>query len=130
VVSGDTVRCANLVTAATGADVLIHEAQAADLVKLSQDAAERSGNARVAKIMHDIRLYHTTPIEAASVANQAGVQMLVFSHIGPPTPNVLARIAFMRGVAAVRPHGVMLGYDGMLLTLPAGSKTIDISPIQ
>jgi len=66
--------------------VLVHEAQAAHLVKLIQEAAERMGNARVAKIMADIRRYHTTPVEAASEANEAGVQMLVLSHIGPPTP--------------------------------------------
>jgi len=130
VISGDTVKCANLVAAAAGADVLIHEAQAAHLVKLIQDAAERMGNARIAKIMADIRRYHTTPVEAASEANQAGVQLLVFSHIGPPTPNALTRIAFMRGVEAVRPHGVLLGYDGMLLTLPEGTKAIKTSEIQ
>jgi ribonuclease Z len=129
VVSGDTIKCANLVAAATGADVLIHEAQAAHLVKLIQEAAEHLGNARVAKIMADIRRYHTTPVEAAAEANQAGVQLLVLSHIGPPTPNVLARIAFMRGVADVRPRGVVLGYDGLLLTLPAGSKDIETSTV-
>jgi ribonuclease Z len=130
VISGDTVKCANLVAEATGADVLIHEAQAAHLVKLIEDEAERIGNARIAKIMSDIRRYHTTPVEAAAEANQAGVEMLVLSHIGPPTPNVLARIAFMRGVAEVRPHGVVLGYDGMLLILPAGSKSIETSSVQ
>lgn len=130
VVSGDTKKCANLVAAATGADVLIHEAQAAHLVKLIQEGAERIGNARVAKIMSDILRYHTTPIEAASEANQAGVQLLVLSHIGPPTPNMLARIAFMRGVADVRPRDIVLGYDGMLLTLPAGAKSIETSAIQ
>src|SRR5208282_4294154 len=130
VISGDTVKCANLVAEATGADVLIHEGQAAHLVKLIQEAAERIGNARIAKIMADIRRYHTTPVEAASEANQAGVAMLVLSHIGPPTPNALARIAFMRGVADVRPRGVVLGYDGMLLTLPADSREIETSTVQ
>jgi len=129
VVSGDTIKCANLVAVATGADVLIHEAQSAHLVMMIQQAAERIGNARVAKIMSDIRRYHTTPVDAASEANQAGVGMLVLSHIGPPTPNMLARIAFMRGVSAIRPSGVMLGYDGLLLTLPAGSKDIATSTV-
>jgi ribonuclease Z len=129
VVSGDTIKCANLVAVATGADVLIHEAQAPHLIKLIQEAAEHLGNARVAKIMADIRRYHTTPVDAASEANQAGVQLLVLSHIGPPTPNVLARIAFMRGVAEVRQRGVVLGYDGLLLTLPAGSKDIETSTV-
>jgi ribonuclease Z len=130
VISGDTKPCANLVAVSKDADVLIHEAQAAHLVKLINEAAERIGNARVAKIMSDILRYHTTPVEAATEANQAGVQLLVLSHIGPPTPNALARIAFMRGVADVRPHGVILGYDGLLLTLPAGSKNIESSTVQ
>ncbi len=130
VISGDTVKCANLVAVSMGADVLIHEAQAAHLVKLIQDEAERIGNARIAKIMADIRRYHTTPVEAASEANQAGVEMLVLSHLGPPTPNELARIAFMRGVREVRPRGVVIGYDGLLLTLPAGSKAIETSTVQ
>jgi ribonuclease Z len=130
VVSGDTKPCANLVAVAKGADVLIHEAQAAHLVKLIGEAAERIGNPRIAKIMSDILRYHTTPVEAATEANEAGVQLLVLSHIGPPTPNMLAKIAFMRGVAEVRPHGVILGYDGLLLTLPADSKDIETSTIK
>jgi hypothetical protein len=43
---------------------------------------------------------------------------------------MLAKIAFMRGVADVRPRGVILGYDGLLLTLPAGSKEIETSSMQ
>ncbi len=130
VISGDTVKCANLVAAASGADVLISEAQSAHLVKLIQEAAEKIGNARIAKIMSDIRRYHTTPTEAALEADQAGVALLVLSHIGPPTTNALAQIAFMRGVAEIRRQGVLLGYDGMLLTLPASSKDIDTARVQ
>ncbi len=109
--------------------MLIHEAQAAHLVKLIQQGAEQIGNARAAKIMSDILRYHTTPLEAASEANQAGVQLLVLSHIGPPTSNLLSRIAFMRGVANIRPHGTVIGYDGLLLTLPTNSKAIESSTV-
>ncbi|MFZ0888220.1 MAG: MBL fold metallo-hydrolase [Candidatus Binataceae bacterium] len=130
VISGDTKRCANLVTAARGSDVLIHEAQSAWMVELIEDAAKRRGNARVAKIMADILRYHTTPVEAATEANEAGVRLLVMSHIGPPTPNAVVRMAFMRGVAEVRPRDVVLGYDGMLLTMPAGSDAIRISSVE
>ncbi len=129
VISGDTVPCANLVAAATGADVLIHEAQSAHLVQLIQEAAQNAGNARIARIMSDIQRYHTTPVEAASEANHAGVQLLVFSHIGPPTANLLARITFMRGVSDIRPHGVVLGADGMLFTLPQNSREILTSTV-
>ncbi len=100
------------------------------MVKMIQEAAGQAGNARAAKIMHDIQSYHTTPIEAATEANEAGVQLLVLSHLGPPTPNAIARMAFMRGVAAVRPRGVIMGSDGMLLTLPIGTKTIITSSIK
>ncbi|HEV2170446.1 MAG TPA: hypothetical protein VGR40_05840, partial [Candidatus Binatus sp.] len=99
-------------------------------VKLIQEAAEHDNNPRVAKIMSDILRYHTTPGEAAAEANQAGVQLLVMSHIGPPTPNLLARITFMRGVSDIRPTGVILGYDGMLLTLPANSKQVETSSVE
>ena len=130
VVSGDTKTCANLVAVAKGADVLIHEAQAAHLVKLIEQAAEqhRQRAHRENHVRHP--RYHTTPVEAATEANEAGVQLLVLSHIGPPTPNELAKIAFMRGVSDVRPDGVVLGYDGMLLTLPAGSKDIESSRLR
>lgn len=130
VVSGDTTACANLVAESKGADVLVHEAQSATMVKMIQAAAHRAGNARAEKIMHDIQLYHTTPVEAAIEANEAGVQLLVLSHLGPPTPNAIARMAFMRGVAAVRPRGVVMGFDGMLLTLPIGSKSIITSSVK
>lgn len=129
VISGDTTKCTNLVANARGADVLIHEAQSATMVKLIGEAASRRGNARVANIMSDILRYHTTPEDAAAEANQAGVRLLVMSHIGPPTPNAFVRMAFMRGVGAIRPRGVVLGYDGMLLTLPAGSDTIETSSV-
>jgi len=130
VISGDTIKCANLVAEATGADVLVHEAQSDHLVKLIRDEAASAGNARIAKIMSDILRYHTTPVEAATEANEAGVQLLVLSHLGPPTPNILARLAFMHGVAAIRPRGLVVGYDGLLLTLPADSKDIETSTVK
>ena len=130
VISGDTKPCANLVANSRDVDVLVSEGQSAGMVKMIEAEARREGNDRVAKIAHDIRLYHTDPVDAATEANQAGVRMLVLSHIGPPTPNALARMVFMRGVAEVRPHGVVLGYDGMLLTLPGGSSALDISSLE
>lgn len=130
VISGDTIPCGNLIAASAGADVLIAEAQSAPLVKLIQETAQAQGNPRLAHIMGDIQRYHTTPVEAAAEANQAGVELLVLSHIGPPTANLLARIAFMRGVSEIRPHGVVLGADGMMFTLPANSREIVTSTLR
>src|SRR5258707_1526448 len=47
VVSGATIKCAKLLAGSEGADVTVHEGQAAHLVKLIQEAAERIGNAHV-----------------------------------------------------------------------------------
>lgn len=124
VVSGDTVKAQALVAAAEGADVLVHEAQANHLIAAVGDAAAAIGRDRVAKIMRDIPDYHTTPVEAAELANAARVRLLVLSHLSPPPPNRLAERPFVRGVARVRPDGWVLGDDGLLIELPAGSDAV------
>ena len=129
VVSGDTTKTPTLVTAASGADVLVHEAQANHLIAAIGDAAEAAGRGRVAKIMHDIPSYHTTPVEAAEAANAARVRLLVFSHLNPPPPNGLAERPFLRGVTDVRPEGWILGDDGTLVTLPADSDVVAIGRV-
>jgi ribonuclease Z len=127
VVSGDTVKDAGLIAAAKGADVLVHEAIANHIVAVMQEEAEKIGRNRVAKILHDIPSYHTSPVEAAEAANEAGVKLLVFYHLIPPPPPVpLVDRVFVRGVAAVRPNGWVLGDDGTLVTLPANADTVQV----
>jgi len=129
VISGDTAKTPTIVAAASGADVLVHEAQANHLIAAIGDAAEAAGRGRVAKIMHDIPSYHTTPVEAAEAANAARVRLLVFSHLNPPPPNRLAEAPFLRGVADVRPQGWILGDDGTLVTLPAESDVVTVGRV-
>ncbi len=129
VVSGDTVKNANLISVSKDADVLVHEAQANHIVKVLQEAAGTS-RPRAAKIMSDIPSYHTTPVEAAEVANEANVKLLVMSHLTPPPPNALIERIFVRGVDEVRPSGWVLADDGMLITLPADSDAIDQEDIE
>ncbi len=118
VISGDTAYSENLIAAANGADVLIHEAQANHMVAKMERAAAAAGNATLAKIFSDIPDYHTTPEEAARAANEAGAKWLVLSHLTPAPDNAIARRIFMRGVGKVRPSGVKLAEDRMLITLP------------
>lgn len=130
VVSGDTVKDAGLIAAAKGADVLLHEAQANHVVGLMREEAEKTGRARIAKILADIPSYHTSPVGAAEAANEAGVKLLVLYHLTPPPPAVpvVARV-FVRGVDAVRPRGWVLADDGLLVTLPLGSDRVDVGKI-
>ncbi len=128
VVSGDTVKSAGLIHAANGADVLLHEAQANDIVAMIGAAAKGVGRDRIAKLMGDIQNYHSTPVEAAQAANEAGVHTLVLYHLTPPPPNRLAESVFLRGVEAVR-KDVILAHDGLVIELPLGSKEVRTSTL-
>jgi ribonuclease Z len=130
VVSGDTVKDAGLIAAAKGADVLVHEAQAQHIVALMREEAEKAGRTRVAKILGDIPSYHTSPVEAAEAANEAGVKFLVLYHLTPPPPASLVERAFVRGVDAVRPRDWVLADDGLLVTLPSGSDAVEVGRIE
>lgn len=124
VVSGDTVPVPSLVAAARNADVLVHEALAPHILAAVINELEAQGDAHRARILRDVPGYHTTAVEAARQANEAGVRLLVLSHLIPPASGHLAERIFMRGVAAARPAGVRLARDGLLLELPRGGNEI------
>jgi ribonuclease Z len=129
VVSGDTRPSENLVAAAQDADLLVHEALATHLIEAAREAFEAAGNERRARIAHDIQGYHTTPVQAAQIAKQAGVDMLVLNHLVPPPQNALVRRLFLRGVPDAWDGEVVLGEDGLHFTLPANSDEISIEQL-
>jgi ribonuclease Z len=129
-VSGDTSAYEPLAQAARGSDVLVHEAQSNRLVAILGEVLASAGRSRPAKIMHDIPSYHTTPVEAARIANEAHAKLLVFTHINPPLPNEIAERAFLDGVSDVRPDGWVLGRDGTLIRLPGHSDAIEKTSIR
>jgi ribonuclease Z len=124
VVSGDTTKDQQLIQAAHNADLVVHEAQANHLVAMIGEAAAAAGRPRVAKIMGDIPSYHTSPVEAAEAANEAGVKLLVLYHLTPPPPLRVVEWVFTRGVSQVRPEGWLLGDDGLLIELPVDSDRV------
>src|SRR5262249_56576534 len=91
VVSGDTAKSASVVTHAKGADVLIHEALQPEMMGRIAAVADRVGQARLGKMARDTLGYHTSPVEAAEVARDAGVGTLVFTHLVPGPRNILMR---------------------------------------
>jgi ribonuclease Z len=130
VITGDTAKSDAVVRAAKGTDVLFHEAQANHLVAMVGEAAGAAGRPRVAKIMADIPSYHTSPVEAAEVANAAGVKLLVMYHLTPPPPNKLVEEIFTRGVSDVRAKDWILADDGLVVELPAGSDAVKTSRLE
>jgi ribonuclease Z len=124
VISGDTNANANVEAAAKGADLLIHEALAPNLVAIVRDAAKEAGRQNIAKIMHDIIDYHTTPEQAAAIAERAGVGYLLLHHIAPALPLGALEGPFLGKARSLYRGPIRVGRDGDLVSLPAGSKSI------
>ena len=81
-----------------------------------------------AKIMEDIMTYHTTPFEAAEIANKANAKHLVFYHLTPAPRNEMMERIFLRGVDDIRDDWT-LSKDGTMIVLPVGSDEIDVTSI-
>jgi len=124
VISGDTTKTETTIKYSKDADILFHEGLSRNIVKQMEIESGKAGNRQVEKIMFDIQDYHTSPVEAAEVANEANVKELVLYHLVPAPPNKVAEWVFMRGVKEVRSTGVTVGYDGLTFTLPVGSEDI------
>ena len=124
VVSGDTAKSAVLERVAKGADILLHEALQPKLVTKMTDALDKKGLGNTAKITKDILDYHASPEEAADSALKAGVGQLVFTHIVPPFPSRFFNPAFLGDAPKRFKREIVVGEDGMLFSLPAGSKSI------
>ncbi|HSW12050.1 MAG TPA: MBL fold metallo-hydrolase [Solimonas sp.] len=129
VISGDTVKDSGLQAVAQGADLLAHEAQNQQMVARLETLAGELGRPRMQKVFGDIPDYHTSPVEAAEIANAAGVKLLLMYHLTPPPPRAAERV-FMRGVHAVRPEGVELARDGQLIELPLDGGAPRVSQLR
>lgn len=119
VISGDTTKSANLAKHAAGADLLIHEVLAKDILTIASANLERGGDKRRAKLTRDILTYHASPIDAAEIAATAKVETLVFTHMVPPLNPPVTEQMFLRGVAEIFKGKVVIAKDGLRFDLPA-----------
>jgi ribonuclease Z len=124
VVSGDTIKWPPLAAAAKGADVLIHEAQNADMTRQLSQGLAMMGNPRMSSIMADTLSYHTTPVEAAEIARMAGVKRLVLYHITQAGLPMYNPETFTKGMDAGGPLDWRISKDGMTIELPANGTEI------
>lgn len=126
VISGDTVKSANLAQFAKGADLLVHEALSPELVAIIANSAHDAGAANIEQISHDILNYHTTPVEAAEIAQAAGVKHLLFYHLVPVLPIKRLEPIFLRGVADAYQGEFSIGQDRSWVSLPANSTEVKL----
>ena len=124
VVSGDTKKCASLVSAARGAHVLVQEAICCDYTLRISKIMESSGLAFQAKLFDDITGYHTSVQDCVDIASEAGVGTMLLTHLVPaPFNSVLESMYFSR---VVRPANmkcdVIIGSDGVAAKISEGGK--------
>jgi len=126
VISGDTKKSAAVARESQGVDLLLHEALSPQLLGILEQGFSQAGRQNLAKIMHDVLNYHTTPEEAAEIAQAAGVKALVFNHIVPPLPLSGLDPVFLQRAGQLYSGPLHIGVDGDWFSLPAGSKTVDM----
>lgn len=127
VISGDTKAVPAVEKQAADVDLLVHEALSPELVNMIGAAAKKAGRDNLAKIMHDILDYHTTPEEAAGIAARAKVKFLLFYHIVPPLPLSALEGPFVGKSREIFQGPLSVGRDGDLVSMPAGSSEVSIS---
>lgn len=129
VLSGDTGTAPGLVTAARGADLLVHEALQPALVGLLTKALAAKRQVNTAQITRDILDYHASPEQAADAARTAGVKQLVLSHIVPPLPTRFVYPAFLGAAPDHFGGPITVGEDGMMFSLAAGASDITMKEL-
>lgn len=125
VVSGDTRRSDAVLRESKGADLLLHEALSPAMSGMFRSSFDKVGRQSIAKVFHDILDYHTSPQQAAEIAQAAGVRMLVLHHIIPVLPPGFEDV-FLENTQAIYRGPVHVGVDGDWFTLPAGSAKIEV----
>ena len=127
-ISGDTTRSDAFIALSASVDVMVHEALNPRLATMLGAAARDAGRNNLAQVFHDIQSYHTSPEDAARVAEAARARMLILTHITPVLPNALLNAAFIGDASSLYSGPLHIGQDGDLFTLPAGSDEIHRSP--
>jgi ribonuclease BN (tRNA processing enzyme) len=80
VFSGDTGPCGAVISDfAKGADILVHEV--IDIPSIEQALRTRSSGDQFERLMNHMRTEHSTPEEVGKTAQDAGVKLLVLTHL-------------------------------------------------
>ncbi len=113
VVSGDTKKVQAMVEMSRGADLLIHEAMNGPMLNGALGGM-RNTNPRQAAMLEDLMEYHTTAIEVAEIAAEAGVKKVALTHLVPSIPPQDGpEKAFVRGMSDIYSGPIIVGRDGM-----------------
>ena len=129
VISGDLKYSEEFARFSQDADVILHETLNPTMVGQLGETLAARGNTDGAKIMADIPDYHTSPEDAARVAQLAGAKALVLYHLVPAPPVRLIEPAFLGDAEKHFDGRLELAEDGMLISLPAESQQVEIDQL-
>ncbi len=124
VISGDTKYSQVLAQFANGADLIFHEALNPAMVGVIGNKLSERGNADAANIMADIPEYHTSPEDAARVAQIAGAKAVVLYHLVPAPPARIIERAFLGDASELFDGELRMGEDGLFVSLPTNSEKV------
>ncbi len=117
VYTGDTVYIDSLPKFCENADLLLANAVSHQTLELLSRVNKEIKNDRIAKIMHDVPDYQMDPAQAGVLAHRSRAKKLVLVHITPPIINFIQKRWFLKGAKAAYHGEIVLGEDGMVLTL-------------
>jgi len=118
--SGDAVIDDNLREHVRGADLLLQDAISLPIVTALERATGEAGNARMAKVLHDIQDYHAPTAGLGELITEADVTQLALYHLVPPPRGRIMSRVFRRGL----PRGTILARDGMIFDLPSSTDEL------
>jgi ribonuclease Z len=117
VISGDTAYSANLVEAAMGADLLVHEALAPRLVNELRESALKHKREGLAVVMRDIPSYHASPSDAVRAATESDVPALALTHLIPGLPGSYFDDLFLDGAGYDFAGDLWITNDGDVISI-------------
>lgn len=123
-ITGDTIYSDSLIHHAMGADLMVSDALNHKMSQMLSEAGEDMEN-NLSSITEDIQESHIKPEEAALVAKEAGVPVLMITHVLPPVPDFL-KPPFLREARAVYDGHLQMANDGTLISLPVNSDQFSI----
>ena len=128
VISGDTVYTESLTVHTMDADLFVSEALHHEYSQMVSDATSGADN-NASAVAYDIQDYHITPEQAGIVARDAGVDMLLITHVLPPVPNQLLVNPFLRPARAVYDGEVRMANDGTMVKMPVNSDAFAVEEL-
>jgi ribonuclease Z len=116
-ISGDTKVSPLNLPAMQDADLVVHEAYAAHLVRRAIPVMRDRGMALEAEVAERTIPYHADTIALAKQAEEAHVKHLVLTHLTPYPGNIVSRYLFTDGMGDYYHGELTVGEDGMVITL-------------